>query len=189
MGIRLGVCPLTQSRLYEPLCFSVGSRSVRSCPDVPQTKLLVGLAKRLRDVAGAIVGHDSFNSQAQSAIISHRRLEKRHSAFLAFVTHDFNTGDPGMVIHVDVNIFPSSDASGVPSVPCDAMSDLCDSSELLDVDVEELAGLCPPVALWRLLRRQAFEPAELQFMKGTKDRAARDAGCTSDLLTRPALTT
>ena len=67
---------------------------------------------------------------------------KGDGAFLALVGKQFRIGQPRGVIDSDMHVFPA-DAALVAlagSIAGDAMADAVDAAELLDVDMDELAG-------------------------------------------------
>ena len=67
------------------------------------------------------------------------------------------------------------------------MADRADAAELLDVDVDQLAGLLALVAPDRLGRLQGLELVQAEPPQNAADGGRRDAGLGGDLLARPAL--
>ena len=49
---------------------------VRSRPKVLEAEIAAGLGEGLRSVAGAIVGHDARDRDAEAGVVGHRRLEE-----------------------------------------------------------------------------------------------------------------
>jgi hypothetical protein len=71
----------------------------------------------------------------------------------------------------------------------DAVPDLLEAAELLDVDGDQLAGAGALVAADRQGRRQVLEPAEPAPAQHAADRGRRDADLPGDLVAGPALAT
>ena len=71
----------------------------------------------------------------------------------------------------------------------DAVADLLEAADLLDVDVDQLAGAGALVAADRHGRRQVLEPAEPAPAQHAADRGRRDADLPGDLVAGPALAT
>lgn len=69
----------------------------------------------------------------------------------------------------------------------DAMADALEAAELLDVDVDQLAGMLALVTADRLGRLQGGDAIEAEPPEDAADRRRRDAGFGGDLLAGPAL--
>src|SRR5215217_7639788 len=63
-----------------------------------------------------------------------------------------------------------------PAVPGDAVADLVEATELLDVDVDELAGMLAFVAPHRLGRLEVSEAPQAGVVEDAADRGRRDPG-------------
>src|SRR5829696_7825045 len=74
-----------------------------------------------------------------------------------------------------------------PAVAGDAVADLVEAAELLDVDVDELAGVLAFVAPHRLRRLEVPEAAQAGALEDAADRSGRDPGGLGDVLARKAL--
>ena len=70
----------------------------------------------------------------------------------------------------------------------DAMADAVEAAELLDVDVDDLAGLLALVAWPGLLRLEAGEQAEAAALEDARDAGLGDAELSRDVLLGAALT-
>ena len=89
-----------------------------------------------------------------------------------------------------MDVFPA-DAAAVAlarAVAGDAMVDLFEAAELLDVGVNEFAGIFTLVAADWLGRLQGRQPVEAEALQNTADRCRRDTGLGGNLLAGPALT-
>jgi hypothetical protein len=76
----------------------------------------------------------------------------------------------------------------LPPIAGDAMADALEAAELLDVDVDQLAGVLPLVAADRLGRLQGGKAIEAEALEDAADGCRRDAELGGDLLAGEALT-
>ena len=74
-----------------------------------------------------------------------------------------------------------------PAVAGDAVADLVEAAELLDVDVDELAGVLAFVASHQLGRLEVPEAAQAGAVEDAADRGRRDPGGLGDVPAREAL--
>src|SRR5271166_5832461 len=74
------------------------------------------------------------------------------------------------------------------AVAGDAMADAVDPSQLLDVDVDQLAGMGAFIAAHRLNRLQSAEPVEPPASQDAADGGRRELELCSDLLAGAPLT-
>ena len=94
-----------------------------------------------------------------------------------------------MVVDRQMHIFPA-DPAGVAlagAVAGDAVADAIELAELLDVDVDDLAGRCALVAADRLGRLERRKPVEAQALQDAADGGGRNADLGGDLLAGVAL--
>src|SRR5260370_15786722 len=94
-------------------------------------------------VAGAVVGHDPLDDDAQRCVAGDGGLEEGYGAALALALHEVAEGHAGGVVDADMDVLPA-DAAAVAlalAVAGDAMAYLIELAELFDVDMDHLAGL------------------------------------------------
>jgi hypothetical protein len=73
-------------------------------------------------------------------------LQEGDGALLALVGQDLGEGDARGGVEADVVEFPTGAAAPAGARAGDAMADLLEAAELLDVEVEQLAGVVALVA-------------------------------------------
>src|SRR3954449_618722 len=78
--------------------------------------------------------------------------EEGGDGFLALVVEDLDVGQARAVVDADVHELPADPAAARRAVAVDAMPGPPDAPELLDVDVDQLAGQRTLVAVRRLGR-------------------------------------
>ena len=116
-------------------------------------------------------------------------LEEGDGALLPLVGQDLREGEARGVVDADVDELPA-DAAGLAlacAVAGDAMADALEAAELLDVDVDQLAGMLALVAADRLGRLQRRDAVEAEALEDAADGGRRDADLGGDLLAGPAL--
>src|SRR4051794_14641358 len=147
-GVSLSVGPFAQGGLDEALSLAVCLGRIGLGPDVLETEIAAGGAKRLGAKAGAIVGHHTGNHDAEARGVGDRGLEEGDRALLLLVREDLRKGHAGGVIDADVDELPP-DAPALAltgSIAGDAMADAVEAAELFDIDVDQFAGMLTLVA-------------------------------------------
>jgi hypothetical protein len=151
---------------------------VGSGADMPQAEFLAGRAEGDGTVATAVVGHDALNADTQAGVAG-------DGGCLALIGPDFGKGHPGVVVDAHMDAFPANTPGVLASIPADAVADTLDPAELLDFEVEQLAGRGAFVAHDRWERRhglpghRAQQPAQGRFRQA---RALGDLGIDQALV-------
>src|SRR5215831_3355601 len=87
-GVRLGIGPLAQAGLDEPLSFAVGARGVGPGAFVLEAGSSDRRAEIPAEIGRTVVGHNPFDGDALLRQPAERALEKADCAFLALVWQD-----------------------------------------------------------------------------------------------------
>jgi hypothetical protein len=193
LGGSIGLCvgPLAQAGLDEPLGLAVGARGVGLGAQVAQPQCAASLPPIVAAISRAIVGDDPLDSDAVAGKPGQRAFEKRHRAFLALVAQHLAVGQARGIINADVEVFPAGAAPAVAGIAGDAVANRLDAAELLDIDMDQLAG---PLALvahrrwFRFERRQPAQPDPAQELAHRRDRHAelpRDRRAAQPLSPQP----
>ena len=117
-----------------------------------EAELAAGVAEGLGAIAGAVVGHHARDGDAEAGVVGDGGLEEGDGALLLLVGQDLAEGDARGVVDADVDELPA-DAAALAlagAIAGDAMADALEAAELLDVDVDQLAGMLALVAAHRL---------------------------------------
>src|SRR5690606_13646340 len=102
-----------------------------------------------------------------AGIVGYRRRKEGDRTFLAFIGQDLAEGDARMIVDGDVDELPA-DASAIGlagAITGDAVTDPLKSSELLDIDMDHLAGtiaFVAPDGLGRFEGPQTRQPRPFQ---------------------------
>src|SRR3954453_21599941 len=167
-GVALGavavdgaVGPTAEHRSDEPLGLAVGLRAVRPGPQVADAQRATGNRVHGRAVGRAVVGDQLLDGDAVAREVLDGAAQEADGGDRLLVGEDLDVGQAGGVVDRDVHVFPADEVAAVPvgvgaaaggaslarlasePVPDTAV----DASELLDVDVEQLARPGALVAL------------------------------------------
>ncbi|AQH36246.1 hypothetical protein ABC57_00225 [Bordetella pertussis] len=88
----------------------------------------------------AIVGEQALDGHAQALVVGHCVLEELDGAGEALVGGDVGEGHAGVVIDGHEDEVPAGPLNGIASVARDPVARALDTSQLLDVDVQQIAG-------------------------------------------------
>lgn len=117
-----------------------------------------------RERAGVIrhgvISEQTANADAAPTKPSERPLQKGRTRGRIRGAEYFRISQPGRIIDRHVEIFPADTTSAPAAITMDAMPNLRHAAHALQIDVQEIAGLGPFVALHRrrgLKEREAIE--------------------------------
>src|ERR1019366_538053 len=159
--------PFTQGRLDEALGLAVGLWGVGFGADMLEAHGLAGVAEGSGSIAGTVVGHDAGYGDGEAFVVGEGGLQEGDGAFFLLVGQDLAEGDARGVVDADVDELPSGAPAPLAGraplagpIAGDAVADLLEAAELLDVDVDQLAGGLALIAHHGLGRLQVPDPAE-----------------------------
>src|SRR4051812_41819699 len=180
--VGLNVGPFAQGGLDEALGLAVRLGRIRLGPDVLETEIAAGLAEGLGAIAGAIVGHHTGNRDAEVRVVGDCGLEEGDR-------EDLREGYAGGVVDADVDeLPPNAPALALTgSIAGDAMADAVEAAELLDIDVDQVAGMFALVAANRRGGFERLHAVEAEAAGDTGCRGRRGAGRGWGVVGRPAL--
>lgn len=99
-----------QCGLDEALCLTVCLWRVGLGADMLETERIAGFSEILGDVAGAVVGHNPCDGDAQAGVVTHGRAQERDGAFGLFIRKDVGESDARGVVDADMDVFPADAA-------------------------------------------------------------------------------
>jgi hypothetical protein len=180
-GVGTPVGPLAKKCLDEAFSFSVGFGSVGAGAQVSQLEALADLSEAVRDVAGAVVGHDGLDRNAVALEPGHGAFQEGDRGGGSLIGQDLGISQTRSVIDGDVKELPSdaSDTSGAVSV--DAMADAADPTQFLDVDVDELSRVFSLVAHDGFFGIEVFESGDPVAGQDPVDRRGGESDSSCDL--------
>jgi hypothetical protein len=119
---------------------------------------------------------------AEACVIGDRCLEEGDGALLFLVGQDLRKGDAGCVVDRDVDELPAGAAGlALLGIASDSMAYALEAAELLDVDVDHIAGRLVHVAAHRFGRLQVPEPRQSGAPQHPADGGRRDPDCNGDV--------
>jgi hypothetical protein len=160
-----GVGPFAQECLDEAFGLAVGPRRIVPGPQVADVEQAAGLGEQPRDVARAVVAHHPLDADAPFSEPAQGTHEKAGAALAALVGQHLDIGQARGVIDGDMNELLAGPVRGVAPAAGDPVAHPSKARQLLDVEMQELAGVLPLVAADRSRR---LEPAQ-----------ATEAGCAA----------
>ena len=181
--------PFPEGGLYEALGLAVGSRGVESGTDMADVEFGTEISEDPGSVARSMVGHNAFNGDPEVLIVGDGGLEKGDCASGGLVGHHSGESHAGIVVDADVQVFPScAPASVHAGVPFgDSMPGGLEAPQLLDVDVDHLAGSAALVATRRREGVDILDPAQPEAAESATDGGRSDAKFGGDPLAGPSL--
>jgi len=184
-GVEVGpsVGPFAQEGLDEALGLAVSARTVGASSEMPQPQRPTGEGEQVREIGWAVVGHNGADPDIESPVVGHGPFQVTGGGVLSFVGQDFDIGQARPIVDADVDEFPASPLGSDAAIAMDAMSDANDAPELLDVQMEEVAGPAPFIAPWRLLGLEKLQPVQTSPLQNSSDGRAGHLQTTRDLRT------
>ena len=98
------------------------------------------------DVTGAVVGHDRLDGDAAVVEPLDGTPEEGSGRGRSFVGEDLGVGHARRVVDGDVDELPPDASRSDRMISVHPVTDTSDTTQLLDIDVDELARLIPLVA-------------------------------------------
>src|SRR5580700_3600542 len=173
-----GVRPFSDGGLDEAFCLSIGAGSVGSGEAVFDTSRLDDLPEAPVAIAGAIVGEDALDGEAEARVEGSCHEEEEKSGAVLLIGQDGGEADPAVVVDVQVLV---ACASGLArSVSVDAVAGLDDARQPLDIEVDEAARPLVLVAHDRGRRIERLEPVHAVAAKDAADGSAAQAKRVGD---------
>src|SRR5262245_54636971 len=146
-----------------------------------------GHGEELREVGGAVVGHDGANPDVEATVKSHGALQIAGGGDALFIGEHLDVGQAGPVIDADMHELPAGATDPGRAISVDAVSGSEDAAELLDVDMKEIARPAPLVPSRRHLRLEELQSVQAGTLQHPCDGGAGHLEAAGDL--RAGLTT
>src|SRR6266536_2845174 len=143
------------SRLYQssqPARAAVRSSSIGPGAQVADAERLASERVHDRAVARPVIGEHPLDPDPVTAEEGDCAAQEADRSSCLLVAEHLDIGEPGRVVDGDVHELPADPAAPGRAVAVDAVAGPADLSQLLDIDVDELAWPRPLVAVGRLVR-------------------------------------
>ena len=138
--IEASIGPLADRGLDKTLGFAVRAWGVDASTDGFDVELATGMGKQQRAEAGAVVGHDAADMNAEAGEVSDGLAQEAAGRDGLFIGQHGGESDAGVVVDSDVEELPTGAASFILRIAGDAMPGFMDTGQLFDVDVQQIAG-------------------------------------------------
>ena len=120
------------------------------------------------------ISFDGLNGHAQALEMADRGTQERLGALLGLVGVDLRECDSAVVVDGDEDVVPADVTCSLSAISGDAMPDLVEAAQLLDVDVQQVTRRVALAALDVFLRTQVGQLRHAGTLQDTADRPARD---------------
>ena len=150
--------PLAQRRLDEPLGLPIGLRAIGPRELLGDAQLQASLTKQRGVERHAVVCQHALDGYTQTGEVAYRGPQECLSADLRLVGVDLREGQPAVVVHGHKDVVPADPSPALGAIAGDAVTDLLEAPELLDVDVQQLTGVLALVTLHGLLGPKIAQP-------------------------------
>ena len=142
-----------------------------------------GLSEVLGAKRGAIVGQQSFDLYAERLVVGHGVTHELHSAGLGFIGVHVGETNTSVIVDSDKQIFPASAVDGIAAIAGHAVAGPPDTSQLLDIDVQQVTRRRVLVAHHRRDRLQVPQMRQTGTGKHSSDGTLGhpEAGCDTRL--------
>ena len=131
--------PLANGRLDEAFGLATGAWSVDAGAGTSELEIATGLGEEGGTEAGAVVGHDATDRDAEVGEVGHGLAEEAAGGSGFFIGQQSGKSDAGMVIDGDIKKLPAGTAGFILGIAGEAMAGLVNAGQLLDVDVQPVA--------------------------------------------------
>lgn len=186
--VRPGIGPLAGDGLDEALGLPIGLRAVGAGEEVAQPKLLTGGGKKFGAISRAAVGEQALDVNAVSGVEVDGLLESGQDAGCFFVREERGKGEAGVIVDGDVETLDAGAWVAHGALAGGADAGACEAAQLLDVEVEEFAGMVAFVAHGgRFGGLQGSEAVEAVPMQDAGERGLGNRKDHEDLSIGPAL--
>jgi len=185
--VRAAVGPFPESGLDEAFGFAVGAWSVRTSEALANTELLAELAKMAGAIAGTVIGEHAGDGDAESSIVVNGSLQEGGSRGSFLVGQDLREGNAGVVVDSDMHVLPAGAMDAAASVAGDATTDGLETSDLLDIEVEQIARSGMFIAHDGHSRFQISNATEVKSAQDAADGGTTSSDRERDAESGPAL--
>ena len=186
--IGTSISPLAGNSLNEALGLAIGLRAIGFGEEVFELELLAGGGEEFGAISGAAIGEDALDLDAMGLVEVDGLMESVENAGGAFVGAEGGEGQAGVIVEGDVKGLDAGAGIAQGAITGGADARACEAAQLLDVEMEEVAGGVAFVAedgrFWWLERSQAIESVTAQ---DARERSFGDREDHEDLRVRPAL--
>jgi hypothetical protein len=169
-AVAAGVGPFPGEGLYEAFGLSICLRPIRSREDVFNAEVAAGIPEAMRSVRRAVVGEDRIDLDPMEGIEADHLLQGADNAGDLLVGVDAGEAEARVVIDRHVKGFYAGADAAVLAVARSADSWLEEAAQLLDVEVDELAGRLPFISDdWRRGRIERFQEVDAVASEDSPD--------------------
>ena len=186
-GVAKGVGPLEQCGLDEALGLAVGPRRIGPRTAMADAQPSAGLTERPGVKAGPVVGQDAPDGDAQDRVVAHGRLQMRDRILGPLGGMDLAVGDARAIIDRHMHVLVAGADGVLGANPGHTVPRVTEARQLLDVEMEQIAGVFVLVAPGWLDGPQRTQAVPSLTPQAPADARPRDPRESGDPIHGPAL--
>jgi hypothetical protein len=189
-GIGTGISPLAGDGLDEAFGLAIGLRTIGFGEEVTQAEFFAGGGEELGTVSGAAIGQDTLDVDAMRLVEGDGLVERREDAGGLLVGLERGESNAGMIVDGDVEAFDAGTRITLGAITRGPDAGAGEAAQLLDVEVEEVAGSVAFIAEDRRFGRlQGGEAVEMMAAQNAGEGGFGDGQNHHDLGVGAALAT
>lgn len=139
--IRAGVGPFPGNGLDEAFGFAIGLRSIRPGEEMSEAEFVTSGSEVFGAIGRAAISQEAPDFDAMEFVESDRLVEGVEDGGDFFVGEEAGEGEAGVIIDGDVETFDAGAGAAAGAIAGGADPGALEAAELLDVEVEEIAGV------------------------------------------------
>ena len=183
-GVGAFVGPFSEQGLDQALSLSIGAGGVGPSSGVLHSELETQSGEEMGDVGGSVVGHNPADLDAVALEEDQRTAQEGRCGIGLFVGQDLDIGKTREVVDSDVDKLPTRTWASGRSIAMDTVTDSFDSAQLLDIEVDEVAGMLALVSEDRFFRVEISKSRKASALEDNGDRRSGHPKLPGDLWTR-----
>lgn len=184
--ISASVDPFAKSGLDEALGFAIGARCVGPGKAMTQAQLKAGVTESMGAVTVPVIGEDGADRNAEAGVIGDSSMEEIDGCSCSEVGQNLGEGNAGMIVDGDVKVLPAG-VMGTAPTTVGADFDIGETAQLLDVEVQQIAGSLVLVADDGRSRFQIAPAVEAKTPENAAHGSAASAGGLGNMQSCQAL--
>src|SRR5579862_1174160 len=132
-----GIGPFPEEGLDKAFGFAVGAGTIGPGETLANAEFGADLTESMRAITTAVVAEHALDADPESGVILDRGPQEGDRGGVFLVGKDAGKSQPGMVVYGHVHKLPADAGSAPSPVAMDPMTNPTDTTQFLDVDVEQ----------------------------------------------------
>lgn len=173
--VGMGVGPLPEQGTDEAFRLPVRLRTIRLGEALADAKFPRALREDQGAIAAPVVRQDALHGDALLGVPGDRAFEEPGGRLAALIAEDLPIAEARVIVDGDVGVLITHAPRAAAAIAMDAMPELADAPQLLDIQVDQLPGIVAIVAHDGARWLQPVEPGQADAAHLHDDGRARGA--------------